>query len=347
MSEEELLNILYNQLPNYMRSNKIKDVILSQIEKEAQQYNDEFSDENFSEDTLMNLVQYSSNILETIKNDFVAKKLTTNNIHLDKLIKKYFVYNVIDPKIGNYSFSDVKNQVEFAIEEYSKTYSRVCDFGQKKSLEALMKLNDIDIDSYKILINNINELFKLHRDNNFTITEKLGFIRTQINEYTSSDPKLQESISSNQNYYHKLLKLLEVAEVNQLVNNRYIVIDNLFKTKASLNLDMANRYNFKEKKKYLKKSKSKLDILKKYIKDIGNQKIINYFLWYLAYGGNKTDVYMLHSILGYSYPKAKELYKHILQKQNKTAEQDFLLNLDLLNSKNIEDITLQNIINKL
>jgi len=189
-------------------------------------------------------------------------------------------------------------------------------------------------------------LLNLQRDTHLNNSEKVGILKTQMKDFINSDIELKDKIGVGDTYYLKTIEYLNKAEVNQMENNRYLVIDQLINTKKTFNEYRKDNNNFKEKKKYLKKSGNKVKTLKKYITNMDEGKK-KYFLWYLEYGGNKEHIYIVNSVLGYRYKGVIELYIHIFQKEHKTAEQkEFLLHSTILTSY-ITDSDLEYIANKI
>ncbi len=282
----------------------------------------------------------------------IQEKLKSNNKHLDRLVEVYFIpYARLDiPILGNYSFTDISVDFENALKEYSITHSRVIEPYNIPSLEELLKMNHISIKSYESLTIKVNEVLKSHTDEVLCVESRRQILEKQIKDFTDYEPdedrektkyKMFQSLSEDtrNDYLNSILTAMKKAEVNQMNDNKYMTISKWLKT-----YDESSQYledcNFREKRKYLQKlQKSKPDnaksLLSKYTTKLLDEnendiKIVQWFFFYLIYGKNAFDIFMIHSLLGYKYKGATKLYQKLFCKGHTTGDNDnFLHHTDI------------------
>ncbi len=291
--------------------------------------------------------------------------LKIDNLNLDRLVEKYFINlsDILTPSIGNYSFTNIYHFFQSSIDEYSKVDSKVISFSKNKTTEELLKLNNISQEDIYLFATKVNTILRNHTDINLTTNERFKVLKNQLLELTQDncsyddeqaiENKIYTIITNNdafskvkENYINKIIYLMKKAKVNQIKDNKYLVLEKMFHTRLKLN---SYTSDFREKSKHLKKINDKnkqLKSLKKYLTKMTKDDI-ELFLWYLVHKRNKFEIYQVHNILGYSCTNILKLYKHLFFKQNKTAIQNnFLHHTPILNTHiNIDnDILLKQIL---
>ena len=303
-----------------------------------------------------------------IKN--ILAKLKSGNEYLDLLTKVYFLSTsrLDSPVLGNYSFKDVNNNFTYSLREYSIIHSGVIEPYENPTDEKLLKMNGIPIKTYKAFTKNVDDILKSYTDEHLSTEQKRTILKKQIEEFIGGAPdeeqeatkyKMYKSLNPNKDmfkdtlirnrYLDNILLAMEKGEINQIDDDKYIVVSSLFKMNSELD-EYLDYYKFKEKKKYLQKKKrtNPEQAIKRLIKDtqvLLNEdehdsdnnsepvpKRVQWFFFYLIYGKNKVDIFMIHSILGYKYDGAKELYQKVFCKDHSTGKsEDFLHHTDILN----------------
>jgi len=293
------------------------------------------------------------------KNECYEKLKTSNNI-LNEIIKIYFINNahLTYPQIGVRFFKDVASKFKFAIREYSITHSRKIKACQSPNLRQLLRYNEISISNIRELAKNTDNLLELFTDFNCSTESKRCRLESQlkdfINNFDLEDYEKEKSaekqiynklntddlLNESKNIYlDSVIKSMKAAELNQIDNNKYLVVEKLINTYIAFEYE----YVFKEKKKYLqniKDTSKQRNRLKKDICEIISEngdenkeksiKTIRNYIFYLIYDKNKTHIYMIHSILGYKYKEGLKFYQKLFLKDHSTGRIDFLLSYNPL-----------------
>lgn len=296
----------------------------------------------------------------------IVESLKTSSDTLNKLVEVYFVIvsRIDEVIIGDYTIKDVYNDFLYSLREYSITHSKVIEPSDSPSCRKLLKLNNISIQNVKELTSKVNKHLDSHTDTQLSGHKKRSILEKQILEFTNQDiyndyeeeksktvrykmiSKLldtDEFQTSKNKYLNSIIKAMKEAEVNQLSDGKYLIIDKLLNTYND-SLSYMKRYDFQHKKDYLKKLNNeaeKVQVLQNYVKEMIEDididadvdiKAIQWFIYYLIYGANKIDIFMIHSILGYKYQNAVKLYTKLFCKDHSTGKStNFLHHLDFLN----------------
>ena len=168
----------------------------------------------------------------------ILEKLKSNNKNLDGLVKKNFIIDAkLDiPEVGKYFFKDINNDFEYALLEYSITYSKVINNYKSRPSNELLKLNDIPTESYELLVEKVNEILKSHTDEALSVTLKRQILENQIIEFTGHYPDeetrdkmfqsllVSEDNTKKNNYLDSVISAMQKAEVNQMEDNKYMVL---------------------------------------------------------------------------------------------------------------------------
>lgn len=298
----------------------------------------------------------------------ILNKLRTDNLHLDGLTKAYFIYvaHLTEPVLGNTSFTYVKNDFLYALREYSITHSHVIEPYESPSCRKLLRLNNIPVCLLRSYTKSVNLILESYTDKKWRRVKQHKILKEQLTnlaDESQDDNTLERKMYERLNnidpfdarttrFLNDILKEMTKAGLNQVKDDRYIIVDKLVKLYQDMTsfLDLCT---FKEKKKYLKKLHMDKAIIKlhEYIKfmledgyienstDIKdkehNKSLINHvrwFLFYLIYDANKIDIFLVHSILGYKYEGAVKVYQKLFLKDNTTgSNKDFLHHTDVLN----------------
>ena len=293
----------------------------------------------------------------------IQEKLKSNNKNLDGLVRKDFITDAkLDiPEVGKYSFKDISNDFEYALLEYSITHSKVINNYKSRPSHELLELNNIPTESYELLVEKVNEILKSHTDEALSVTSKRQILENQIIEFTGHYPDeetkdkmfqsllVSEDNTKKNNYLDSVISAMQKAEVNQMEDNKYMVLAPLFAKYDEFTKYMED-FNFREKKKYLQKlqktkSNNAISALVKYTNQLleDNEqdiKIIQWFFFYLIYGKNELDIFMIHSMQGYKYASAAKLYQKLFCKDHSTGRKDDFLhhtNIFNLQKKHLED----------
>lgn len=313
----------------------------------------------------------------------ILLKLKTGNKHLDGLTEAYFisVSRLKEPIIGNESFMYLENDFDYSLREYSITHSCMIESYQSPTQEELLKLNDIPENVLTKYKKAVDEILDSYKDITWTKMKQHNALKQQLirladefQEKKTVEKKMFEKLQNidplderTTRFLNDILEEMQKAGVNQVESDRYIIIDKLI----NLYLDMKeylDSYDFREKKKYLKKlemnaAKLKLhgyiksmmtngyiekleDILEEdftieeYFKkqkerEENNNELlqrVRWFLFYLIYDAKKIDIFMIHSVLGYKYDGAVKVYQKLFLKDATTGKNDnFLHHTNVLN----------------
>jgi hypothetical protein len=297
-----------------------------------------------------------------VKGCWVSEEIMTDNENLNAVIKIYFIKfsHIEEPEIGVYSYRDIKHKFEFSLREYSITHSRVCEAWQNKTLEELLELNEIAKEDFDNMIEKINTyLFEKHTDSQWSDTKKknslfkqidtfLGEINyenfTETNKIYSMLHDEDELEARKNRYLDFILKAMKAAEVNQVKDNKYLVVEKFLDTYRCYKTYMTTN-EFYEKKKYLLKLKPKykdnatekqkkldkqIKALKKYIDNMydnnpDNIHYIRWFMTYLVYNSHVIHIMMIHMPLGYKTQEITKLYKKLFYMDKSTGKNDTFL----------------------
>jgi len=288
--------------------------------------------------------------------------LKTDNESFNLFLETYFIpCTYIDEiQIGKYSFKDICSEFKFSIREYSITHSKVIEEWESPTWRILFRKNGFTAKQFKSLVIEVNEILHSYTDEELNKKQRRKIIETQILDFTSHDPwededsikyKMFNKLTSYTGFEHlkyqyldSILIALREAELHQIQDNTYPAARKIL----NLYQDMEDHFihaEYREKKKYLKsvKVKDRVKALQKYIDQIRNDSEysetggdealsrIQWFLFYLIYGRNKIDIFMIHSILGYKYDGAVKLYQKIFLKDHTTGkDNNFLLHRNVL-----------------
>jgi len=289
-------------------------------------------------------------------------------------IKYFMQYvNLPEPKIGQYCFSDIENDFLQCMREYSINDTAVIEVYESPTLETLFTLNKINQSEYKDFINSINDILKQHTDENLEIITRrkslINQLRLYISDYSDEDEyqkiinflyhedhhkiyqyidKILDALHNAE--VHQILKIIDLEKPNSSVEYKYIAIEVIFQRKDFL----LKLNSFDKKLKQMKKDRKKIwnkygpdsILLKRRIKKDISQilssseedyfKLIDLqtYIFYMMYGAHKIDIYLIHSILGYKYKNAVDLYKKIFLKGSRTGSNDnFLLHTYIFDIK--------------
>ncbi|MCT7603814.1 hypothetical protein N5U17_06165 [Aliarcobacter butzleri] len=300
----------------------------------------------------------------------IITALYTGNKHLDGITKYYFASSIKEPRIGEATFNNVVHHFDYALEEYSKTHSKVISLCENHTQQKeLLDLNNIPVDIFKNYKDNVDNILQSYTDKNWSIDKKQTILISQLNTLAdafanedTSEYKLALKLNSinkldnrTTRFIKSILDLMANGGINQVTNDKYIVIEKLINLYQDMKQYLKSD-DFKEKKNYLKNNTDAKKLLHKYISNIMNDEYeeaplekVKWLLFYLIYDGNKSDIFMIHSILGYKNDIAKKLYQKLFLKDHNTGKNDnFLHHTDILNiteDKLYEDSRLyQNII---
>lgn len=288
------------------------------------------------------------------------KIFESGNKHLENLTNKYFLSyaGIEEPKIGIYSFRDVESEFDSALEEYSKIDSSVIRLYESKSRIELLQLNNISDNDLTELKDYVNKILLSHRDENIKMATKYKIVFKQIDNYLDkaertiydipdSDMNFPENkltkifyekvIIQEANYINTIIELMNDAEVNQIKDNKYLVLEKIL----AENLRMLKLYSyvdspksefrvkelqlkFRDKKKYLKSLKDddkRLKALKDYKNEL-SQEYMYLFIWYIIYDMNKIDIYQINQVIGYRYNDMIKLYNYLFQLSHSTGRNE-------------------------
>jgi len=324
--------------------------------------------------------------------EFFKEHFCINNAHLSEIVRIYLIYtaHLLEPYIGYYTFfKDILHSFKFSIREYCINRHTIQPWEKVSTIKLIKKLS-IPISDLRVMVNQINKLLKSYTDENLSSEEQRRILYNQLNEfadYTEFEDKweyqLYEQLNNTEDdifhtkrnhFLNQVLLAMKDGEINQIQNNKYLVIDQIIDTYKNIKTD--NYLSYNEKRKYLKKLKSTEKIekaLNKYIKgffvdyeieydiikrsiptteeDIENEannmiEEIRQFLFYLVYDSHKLHIYLIHSILGYKYKGAQKLYQKLFLKDKSTGKIDFLLHTNcsgvLINDLYEGSLTIEN-----
>lgn len=289
-----------------------------------------------------------------------------HNLHVDNevlnlILSDYFIdfARLTEPVLGTYTFQDIYSDFKFCLREYAIDNIDSIDPSKNPTQEELLRLAKISSSELDEFIFNVNKLLKNYTDESWVHQKQKDTLRKQIFECIPNDPhkdteptayKIIDSISSDDEvqdrYLNRILQSMKSAEVHQIKENKYLVIDALFSIQPSLDSTI-NISQYKEKKKYLIKIKNeeqRKHLLIKYLKKIISShhntedalKEVQVFLFYLIYNSNQTHIYLIHSILGYKYKEGVKLYQQLFLKDHTTGtNDDFLLHTDVFSANHL------------
>lgn len=299
----------------------------------------------------------------------MIEEIKTDNENLNAIIETYFIAcsGIKEPKIGVSSFKDIEEDFKYSLREYSITHSDVCEPWQNKTLEELLWLNKITGEDLDTMIKKINVyLSENHTDSQWGITKKKNVLKKQINAFvgninyddfteTSKIRSIlydEDEFEAKKNHYlDSVLKAMLAAEVNQVKDNKYLVVEKFLDTYRCYKTYMTTN-EFYEKKKYLLKLKPKhrdkvpekqkkldtqIKALKKYIDSMydNNPDYIDYVRWFIAYlfyDSHEMQILMIHMALGYKTEEIRKLYIKLFCKDKSTGKKStFLHHIDFLN----------------
>lgn len=288
--------------------------------------------------------------------------LETDNESFNLFLETYFIpCTYIDEiQIGKYSFKDIYSEFKFSIREYSITHSKVIEEWESPAWRTLFRQNGFTVKQFKSLVIEVNEILRSHTDEELNKQQRREILKKQILDFTSDysneedDPikyKMFDRLPKHDDYEHikytyldGVLMALREAELHQIQDDAYPVVSKILNLYQEME-DYFTYTEYLEKKKYLKRVivNDRTKALKKYIDQIrhdseyseagGDEALsrIQWFLFYLIYGRNKIDIFMIHSILGYKYDGAVKLYKKLFLKDHTTGkDNNFLLHRDIL-----------------
>ncbi len=292
----------------------------------------------------------------------MIEDIKTDNDNLNVIIETYFipVSGIEEPKIGVYSYKDIADNFKFSLREYSITHSHKCEPWDNKTLEELLVLNQITEEDYNTMVEKIDTyLIENHTDSQWSGTKQKASLYKQIDTflceidyenftetnkiYSILHDEDEFEVKKNR-YLNSVLKAMKVAEVNQVKENKYLVIEKFLDTYKSYIAYMIN-LEFSEKKKVLLKlrpkhkdtteeSQDKLDkqikALQRYINEIYDDnpdyiKYIQWFITYLIYDSHVMHVMMIHMPLGYKTEEIRKLYIKLFRKDKSTGKKDNFL----------------------
>ena len=288
--------------------------------------------------------------------DELVQRLQTGDQQFDLFLTTYFIpcTRLDEIIVGNYSFKDVYSDFKYAIREFSITHTFVIEPCESPSWRTLFRKNRFTAKQFKSLVLKVNDILISYTDELLSKEKKRALLEKQILEYTGYYPEEADFKYSIFNKLHgdddmdhlkyiyldSVLTALQDAEVHQMQDNNYLAVTKLFHLKNEM--QSALEYmNYLEKRKYLKTltQEERVKTLKKYINQIrqndsSEQEVlleIRWFLFYLIYGKQKADIFMIHSILGYKYDGAVKLYQKLFLKDHTTGKaNDFLHHTDIL-----------------
>lgn len=292
----------------------------------------------------------------------MIEDIKTDNDNLNVIIETYFIpfSGIEEPKIGVYSYKDIADNFKFSLREYSITHSHKCEPWENKTLEELLVLNQITEEDYNSMVEKIDTyLFENHTDSQWSGTKQKASLYKQIDTFLceidyenfSETNKIysilydEDEFEVKKNrYLNSILKAMKVAEVNQVKDEKYLVIEKFLDTYNSYNTHIIKK-DFYEKKKHLlklrpkhedniKECQDKLDkqikALQRYINEIYDDnpdyiKYIQWFITYLIYGSHVMHVMMIHMPLGYKTEEIRKLYIKLFRKDKSTGKKDNFL----------------------
>ena len=283
----------------------------------------------------------------------LIESLKTQSPALNKIVKLYLIdaATLRSVVIGHISFKDIYHDFLNSLREYSINDSCAIDESEFPSCKELLKLNKIHTTDLRELVQKINQHLISQTDTYLSQSKKRTLLHKQLDTFmgaqrSSSDPrvaniidKLSKDIETKQRYFDSIISAMSAAELHQIDDSKYLVVDKLLVLYTSA-LDHNIDYTFKSKRKYLHKLKYKenkypVPVLVKYIRKMLNNaqdgiETVQWFLFYLLYGGHKWDIYAIHSILGYKYDGAVKVYQKLFLKDHTTGKSnDFLLDFNI------------------
>jgi len=292
----------------------------------------------------------------------VIRILHSQNKHLNDVTKIYFASRISKPELGKDTFKYVEHHFNYALREYSIVNSCLITPTEDPTQEELLLINNIPIEIFEKFKLKVTDILESYTDKEWLIDKKYLVLKKQLvrlADIMEDNYVLKQKLNNinplddrTTRFLNDITEELKKAGVNQVNNDNYIVIEKLIELYKGKK-DFLTPYNFKEKKKYLKKlnrNEAKIK-LHGYIKDIMEDEYIEnpkdeedirynnsliqrvrWFLFYLIYDANKVDIFMIHSILGYKYDGAVKVYQKIFLKDHNTGRNDnFLHHTDILN----------------
>ncbi len=206
----------------------------------------------------------------------ILDKLRSDNEHLNKVTEQYLLSHLDKPILGNKNFDDIKYYLKFGLNEHRiHNYQEDGYDYEQKTIAELCEQLDISETTYEQFKNSVNDILKSYTDYELSEGEKRSILEGQIKAFISKvdydeedkdilkskksiikmSQKINNTIKYQKNrYLNSVLSAMEDAKVNQMDNNKYMIISSLLETYGN-NLIYLDKYAFEEKKKYLQKIK--------------------------------------------------------------------------------------------
>lgn len=268
-----------------------------------------------------------------MKEEEILRVLESENEHLNVVIKTYLRSSLDKPVLGYQKFGDIKSTLLYGLNEHRITNHQENGYDyEKKTLGELYKQFDISSSELKEFIEGINSILDSYTDNLLSNEEKRGILSNQLKSFTygKSDKilgKIYDKLTQGENtwnssYLDSIIQDMRKLRINQLSNNKYIILTRIFQTYDSFH---QYSHEFNEKKKYLQKLKNKNetdkipDLLVKYFKKIYKEehtqkdalKAIQWFYFYLMHGRAKLMAYLMDSVLGYKFKSTQKFIQKL------------------------------------
>ena len=263
----------------------------------------------------------------------ILEILNSKNEHLNKVSKKYLIAYLDHPILGCQKFNDIKYNLEFGLNEYRINHHQEHGYDyEHKEITELLKQFSISNAEYSQFIRAVTKVLNSYTDYNKSNEQKREMLQRQIKHFTyiiADDSPLakiyatlmENDIHDRHTYLDNILDMMSTLGINQINNDKYIIIENLFGTYKTF---LDHFVGFREKKKYLQKLKKKgiIEIhnrLHKYFKEIYDSepnpedglKAIQWFYFYLIHGSAKLTTYLADSIFGSKNKNALKLVQSL------------------------------------